>query len=161
MGGDLAGKLSIVTHCKRTAHVAPRTRYKAAGTNAVNETGAKDTVEFINVSQDDALAWPNFVHRTYPSTVNDSMDSAIKPFMQKSMEVNRLFLDIFEKKLGLPEGELMKRHRVDQVSGSEARCIKNTPKPEGMSEAKTAIGAHTDFGSLVCHGGASSTSIRL
>jgi len=122
--------------------------YKAAGTNAVNETGAKDTVEFINVSQDDALAWPNFVHRTYPSTVNDSMDSAIKPFMQKSMEVNRLFLDIFEKKLGLPEGELTKRHRVDQVSGSEARCIKNPPKPEGMSEAKTAIGAHTDFGSL-------------
>ncbi|KDQ63014.1 hypothetical protein JAAARDRAFT_146912 [Jaapia argillacea MUCL 33604] len=122
--------------------------YKAAGANATDETGALDTVEFINVSKDDALSYPKPTHRTYPSTVNARMESTITPFVRKSWEVNETLLNVFNRRLGLPDGELAKRHRIEEPSGSEARCIKNPPKPGGISEAKAAIGAHTDFGSL-------------
>ena len=69
-------------------------RYKAAGANAVDETGALDTVEFINVAKDDALAWPNKVHREYPSTVNARMENTIKPFVQKSVDINTTLIEI-------------------------------------------------------------------
>jgi hypothetical protein len=84
--------------------------YKASGANAVDEFGNLDTVEFINVSQDDALAWPGTVHRTYPRTVNERMDNTIVPFVKKSRAINVVLLGILERKLGLPEGELLKKH---------------------------------------------------
>ncbi|TBU22663.1 Clavaminate synthase-like protein [Dichomitus squalens] len=122
--------------------------YKAAGANATDENGALDTVEFINVAKDDALAWPGKVHREYPSTVNARMESTIKPFVQKSLEVNYTLLDVLNDRLGLPKGTLAKQHPLEEPSGSEARCIKNPPKPGGITEEQAAIGAHTDFGSL-------------
>ncbi|KAL5495796.1 hypothetical protein ACEPAI_1260 [Sanghuangporus weigelae] len=127
--------------------------YKAAGANATDEYGNLDTVEFINVSKDDALAYPKVIHRTYPSTVNARIDLTIKPFVKKSLEVNNTILAVFEKKLGLPGGTLLELHPLEEPSGSEARCIKNPPKHGDTAEnqtakGKAAIGAHTDFGSL-------------
>jgi len=123
--------------------------YKAAGANATDASGVKDTVEFINIAQDDVLAYPNFVHRTYPSTVNVRMESTIIPFVKKSAAVNDTVMSIFNAKLGLPEGMLASFHRREKPSGSEARCIKNPPKPEqSAQDLKVAIGSHTDFGSL-------------
>lgn len=121
--------------------------YKAAGANAVDETGALDTVEFINVSKDDALAYPSSVHRTYPSTVNARMESTIKPFIAKSVEVNMTLMAVFNEKLGLPEGALASLHKLYDPSCSESRCIKNPPARD-VSPDRMAIGAHTDFGSL-------------
>jgi len=121
--------------------------YKAAGANATDEYGSLDTVEFINVAKDDALAWPKQARRDYPSTVNARMDSAIVPFVRKSLEVNNTLLNIFNDKLGLPHGALVNRHSLEEYSGSEARCIKTAPLPQGKVQVK-AIGAHTDFGSL-------------
>ena len=122
--------------------------YKASGANAVDEFGNLDTVEFINVSQDDTLAWPGTVHRTYPRTVNVRMENTIIPFVKKSRAINFVLLGILERKLGLPEGELLKRHSDSDPSGSETRCIKSPPRAPGEKQT-TAIGAHTDFGSLV------------
>ena len=122
--------------------------YKASGANAVDASGNLDSVEFINVSQDDVLAWPETVHRTYPRTVNERMDSTIIPFVKKSREINVVLLEILGRKLGLPEGELLKKHSDDEPSGSETRCIKSPPRPPGDNN-KVALGAHTDFGSLV------------
>ncbi|KAL0570345.1 hypothetical protein V5O48_011615, partial [Marasmius crinis-equi] len=93
--------------------------YKAAGANAVDATGLLDTVEFINIAKDDGFAWPKTARRTYPSTVNERMDSTIVPFIKKSFEINTTILNIFNDKLGLPAGELAKRHRPDEFSGSE------------------------------------------
>ena len=126
-----------------------RYSYKAAGANAVDETGLKDTVEFINVSKDDALAYPTPVHRTYPSTVTARMGNTIKPFVTKSLNINNTILEVFNAKLGLPAGTLAEKHSLYEKSGSEARCIKNPPAQE-MSPERQALGAHTDFGSLVC-----------
>ncbi|KAI5118663.1 hypothetical protein M0805_001036 [Coniferiporia weirii] len=126
--------------------------YKAAGKNATDEYGSPDSVEFINVSKDDAFAYPDVVHRTYPSTVYARMESTIKPFMRKSLDVNMTVISIFEKKLGLPEGALLELHSMEEPSGSESRCIKKSPNTEPIdSEAqkiKVALGSHTDFGSL-------------
>lgn len=123
-------------------------RYKAPGACATDEHGSLDRVEFINVSKDDALAYPTVAHRTYPSTVNARMGSTIRPFVQKSMEVNSTLMDALNDLLGLPAGALAARHTVEEHSGSEARCIKS-PKNQEVSPDKAAIGAHTDFGSLV------------
>ena len=126
-------------------------RYKAAGANAVDETGALDTVEFINISQDDALAWPKLVHRTYPATVNARMENTIRPFVRLSAEVNRTLMEILGRKLGFREGKLAELHRLDETSGSETRCIRNPSRPGGISEEKAALGAHTDLGSMVSY----------
>ncbi|TFY67411.1 hypothetical protein EVJ58_g1646 [Rhodofomes roseus] len=122
--------------------------YKAPGANATDETGARDFVEFINTSQDDALAFPKPVHRTYPSTVNARMERTIRPFIQLSAEVNTTLMEILGKRLGFKEGTIAQLHRLDETSGSETRCIKSLPRPEGISEEKAALGAHTDFGSI-------------
>ncbi|KAJ7186805.1 hypothetical protein C8R46DRAFT_879585 [Mycena filopes] len=123
--------------------------YKAAGANAVDATGQPDTVEFINIAKDDALAWPKQARRAYPSTVNARMDKSVTPFVKKSIEVNDTILQIFNDKLGLPEDALKKRHTMEEFSGSETRTIKNPPVPEKPNApVKVALGAHTDFGSL-------------
>lgn len=109
----------------------------------------RHTVEFINIAKDDALAWPDKVHREYPSTVNARMESTIRPFVDKSLAVNKTILDVLNDRLGLPQGTLADQHRMEEQSCSEARCIKNPPRPNGISEEKAALGAHTDFGSLV------------
>jgi hypothetical protein len=119
-------------------------RYKARGTIATDKNGTPDNVEFLNISQDDALSWPKITHRSYPQSVNEQMADVVIPFIKKSMEVNMTFLRIFERKLRLPVGELLKRHDEKEHNGGEARCIRTPPQ-----QTSTGVGAHTDFGSLV------------
>lgn len=121
-------------------------RYKAAGANAVNASGELDTVEFMNIAHDDVVAWPRRARRDYPEVVNNHMESTVIPFVKHSFEVNNLILDIFNDKLGLPSGKLRECHKSSEFSGSEARIIKNRIT---SNTSKEAIGAHTDFGSLV------------
>jgi len=120
--------------------------YKAAGANAVDATGQPDTVEFINIAKDDALAWPKQARRAYPSTVNVYMSTVVQPFVKKSVEVNDTLLQIFNDRLGLPPDALKKRHTLAEHSGSETRVIKKAPSAH--APLKVALGAHTDFGSL-------------
>ncbi|TFK62217.1 Clavaminate synthase-like protein [Pluteus cervinus] len=135
--------------------------YKAAGANAVDAYGTLDTVEFLNVSKDDVLSYPTPTNRTYPLTVNARMEGTIRPFIQKSSQVNNTILEVFNDKLGLPKGTLLGRHRGDERSGSETRVIKspplknsndatngNTNREKEKGDVRQAIGAHTDFGSL-------------
>ena len=121
-------------------------RYKAAGANAIDATGEPDTVEFLNVAKDDALAWPKQARRVYPRTANARMASTIAPFVRQSLEVNNVILDVFNDKLGLPAGALLKRHLMEEFSESIVRITRNAPT---TNTAKIAIGSHTDFGSLV------------
>ncbi|EIM87631.1 Clavaminate synthase-like protein [Stereum hirsutum FP-91666 SS1] len=121
--------------------------YKALGASAIDETGARDHAEFLNIAQDDALSYPIPARRTYPGPVNARMESTIVPFIRKSAEINLTLLGVLNDRLGLPEGTLGNKHLIDRPSGSEARCIKSPPTQEILSE-KASIGAHTDFGSL-------------
>jgi len=72
------------------------------------------------------------------------MVSTIVPCVKKSLEINNIILRVFNNKLGLPEGTLLKHHS-EEYSASEARTIK---APKNLPVGKQAIGAHTDFGSL-------------
>ncbi|PFH45782.1 hypothetical protein AMATHDRAFT_71100 [Amanita thiersii Skay4041] len=121
--------------------------YKATGANAVDASGLKDLVEFINVSKDDALAWPKIARREYPSTVNARMESTIAPFVRKSMDVTFALLDVFNDKLGLPEGTLRKLHPLEEFSGSETRVTKSPPAHR-EDPNRQMLGSHTDFGTL-------------
>ncbi|KAF8555044.1 Clavaminate synthase-like protein [Imleria badia] len=122
--------------------------YKKAGANAVDASGQLDAVDFINVAKDDALAFPNVIHRTYPAPTTAAMPTAVTPFVRKSLEINSSILRIFNDRLGLPEGTLDRLHSLEEHSGSEARVIRAPPMP-GKALADTAtLGAHTDFGSL-------------
>ncbi|KAF9468233.1 Clavaminate synthase-like protein [Collybia nuda] len=119
--------------------------YKAAGATTVDLDGSKDNAEFINISKDDALAYPQVAHVAYPSSVNARMESTIRPFVEACMEINSTMLEVFNARLGLPEGALAQHHPREQYSVSEARCIRVPPSP---GSTKIAVGAHTDFGSL-------------
>lgn len=105
-------------------------------------------VEFINVSKDDALAYPQVVYRTYPSTVNARMENTIAPFVRKGLEVTYVTLNIFNDKLGLPKGTLERLHDMEEHSGSETRCIRSPPTQVKEAMKNPTLGAHTDFGSL-------------
>ncbi|KZT10025.1 Clavaminate synthase-like protein [Laetiporus sulphureus 93-53] len=123
--------------------------YKAAGVNAIDEKGNVDATEFINVSKDDALAFPKIVHRTYPRTVNVRMDATIIPFVRKSLEINATLLEVLNAKLGLPKGTLARLHKDEEQSGCVARVIKTPPQgKDTIDEDKALLSAHTDFGSL-------------
>jgi isopenicillin N synthase-like dioxygenase len=123
--------------------------YKCAGAYATDETGAPDSVEFINIAKDDAIVYPKVARQAnYPSTVVARMENTIIPFVHKSLGVNNTVLAVLGERLGLPEGKLEEFHSLMEHSGSEARAIKN-PKNQAMPQDKAALGAHTDFGSLV------------
>ena len=66
----------------------------------------------MNVAKDDVLSFPAVTHRTYPATVEARMESTIKPFVTKSLEVTNKLLEVFERQLGLPEGEFAARHNI-------------------------------------------------
>jgi isopenicillin N synthase-like dioxygenase len=100
------------------------------------------------VSKDDAFARPEVVHRTYPSTVEARMP-AIRAFVEASDNINRSLLDLMSDLLELPREVLREKHNATAHSPSESRIIRNPPRPQGMSEEQIAIGAHSDFGSLV------------
>lgn len=119
--------------------------YKAAGATFSDFNGNTDVAEFLNISKNDALAYPTVVNRSYPQTVQANMESAVRPFIQQCVDVCETLLRVFEKKLDLKNGELAERHRVENKSICESRCIKVAPTPERTA---TALGAHTDFGSL-------------
>ena len=70
------------------------------------------------------------------------------PFIRKSVDINNALMAVFNDRLGLPEGTLARLHLDSESSCSESRCIKNPPAREQAPD-RQAIGAHTDFGSLV------------
>ncbi|KAM0749232.1 Clavaminate synthase-like protein [Meredithblackwellia eburnea MCA 4105] len=137
--------------------------YKKAGGTNVDAKGNLDTVEFMNISKDDALAYPEPRQRTYPTPVNAHMKT-IHRFVKSSDEVIKTIFKVLEPKIGLPGGTLDKLHAngAPHLSGSEARVIykpaAGTPgvAPEGVGEdgkPSAAIGSHTDFGSFsMLHG---------
>ena len=119
------------------------TSYKVAGATYADADGSTDLAEFINVSKDDAFAYPRVVHKVYPPTVNVRMKDAVKPFIQSCADASSILIDVFNQKLGLPEGTLAALHRTELECISESRCIKVPPPPK---DTKIALGQHTDFG---------------
>lgn len=66
--------------------------------------------------------------------------------MQGSHAIVTLILDILNDQLSLPKGTLPNLHRRQAVSGDQVRFVKAPPQP--ADDRRTALGQHTDFGSL-------------
>lgn len=78
-----------------------------------------------------------------------AMPTVVQPFVRKSVDVNSTLLATLGERLGLPKDSLQRRHSESEHSGSEARVIHSLPLTPEERESRKAIGAHTDFGSLV------------
>jgi isopenicillin N synthase-like dioxygenase len=57
-----------------------------------------------------------------------------------------LLLGILNARLGLPCDKLPSLHRLDSVSGDQVRWVHAPPQPP--DDQRTALGQHTDFGSV-------------
>jgi len=119
--------------------------YKALGSNVISSSGIRDSYEDFNISQNDALSYPSITHRTYPTPINKHMESVVAPFILRSFEITKILVDVFNEKLGFPPDELGKRHDMYELSGNEARFLR---VPPNLPVDATALGHHTDFGSL-------------
>lgn len=57
-----------------------------------------------------------------------------------------LLLQLLNTRLALPSNKLQSLHRLHAVSGDQIRWIHAPPQPE--NDRRTALGEHTDFGSV-------------
>ncbi|EMD39591.1 hypothetical protein CERSUDRAFT_111901 [Gelatoporia subvermispora B] len=122
--------------------------YKSPGANVIDETGTRDVKEYIVIMKDDIFAWPDVIHRSYPEPVNVHMESIIRPFSQKAIEVNLTILSVLNEKLALPEGTLAEFHRPQIQSQDAVKFINAPPLVRAVSEESVITAAHTDYGSM-------------
>lgn len=73
------------------------------------------------------------------------METTLKLFLSKALDVNLTLISVFEKRLGLPDGALLGCHSREEHSGSVVRVIK---QPARIADDRVTLGSHTDFGSL-------------
>jgi isopenicillin N synthase-like dioxygenase len=70
----------------------------------------------------------------------------LKSFMQHSHALVNLLLSLLNNQLGLPHDKLSSLHRLASVSGDQVRWVHAPPQP--TDDRRTALGQHTDFGSV-------------
>ncbi|KAJ5213682.1 hypothetical protein N7449_000851 [Penicillium cf. viridicatum] len=80
-----------------------------------------------------------------PETLHKSR-ARLGSFMQGSHAIVTLILDILNDQLALPKDTLSNLHRQQAVSGDQVRFVKAPPQP--VDDRRTALGQHTDFGSV-------------
>lgn len=66
--------------------------------------------------------------------------------MRGSHAIVTLILNILNDQLALPKSTLSSMHRQQAVSGDQVRFVKAPPQP--ADDRRTALGQHTDFGSV-------------
>ncbi|KAL2830787.1 hypothetical protein BDW59DRAFT_140839 [Aspergillus cavernicola] len=117
--------------------------YKAQGVGVVDRQGNLDRNEFYNVSKDDILGVSESLPA--PDILRDN-HQALKSFIESSHSIVTLILELLDKSLGLPDSTLANIHRLQAASGDQVRFIKAPPQP--VNDRRTALGEHTDFGSV-------------
>ncbi|KAJ4001433.1 hypothetical protein F5050DRAFT_1708173 [Lentinula boryana] len=95
-------------------------------------------IELVNIAKDDVISWPKQVRSrcAYPSDIYERMDSNVAPFVRMSTKISEKILNVFDSKLGLPEGFLNRLHSAQEPSASEARTIK---VPKNLPAGKASI----------------------
>ncbi|KAI0054935.1 Clavaminate synthase-like protein, partial [Artomyces pyxidatus] len=105
-----------------------------------------ELAEYINIAKDDILSYPTPVYRTYPSPIADNIEATIRPFVQKSCNVTDTLLEVFNDKLGLPQGTLAQRHSAQERSSSQVRLTRSFGNPAAGSAS--LFQPHNDYGLL-------------
>jgi isopenicillin N synthase-like dioxygenase len=70
----------------------------------------------------------------------------LQSYTRNSHAIVTLLLELLNTHLQLPPNTLPSLHALPTISGDQIRFIKSPPQPP--SDLRTAMGAHTDFGSL-------------
>ncbi|KIW00534.1 uncharacterized protein PV09_07891 [Verruconis gallopava] len=117
--------------------------YKGFGVGILDDKGSRDRNEFYNVSKDDILG----ISSPLPAPhLFNKHRALLRSYIEQSHGLIELILRFLEPRLQLPAQSLESLHRVDAVSGDQVRFIKAPPQPP--DDRRTALGAHTDFGSV-------------
>ncbi|KAJ5242784.1 uncharacterized protein N7469_001111 [Penicillium citrinum] len=117
--------------------------YKGQGAAVVDKNGNLDRNEFYNVSKDDILG----ISEQLPAPdILHGNRMKLSSFMRGSHDIVCLILQVLNDKLALPKDTLTNLHRRQAISGDQVRFIKAPPQP--MDDRRTALGQHTDFGSV-------------
>ncbi|KAL5051949.1 hypothetical protein BDW71DRAFT_202090 [Aspergillus fruticulosus] len=117
--------------------------YKAQGAAVVDRQGNLDRNEFYNVSKDDIIGISEPLQA--PDIINKNRH-VFESFIKYSHSIVTLILNILNASLGLPESTLTDIHRLRAVSSDQVRFVKAPPQP--ADDRRTALGEHTDFGSV-------------
>ena len=120
--------------------------YKGLGANMLDKQGNLDRNEFYNVSKDDIFE----IGRRWPAPDcldRDERRKLLKSFMTSAHGIVTLVLELLNEHLQLPKATLQSMHRLTEGhSGDQVRFLKAPPQPK--DDRRTALGEHTDFGSV-------------
>jgi len=75
-----------------------------------------------------------------------SHDGLLRSYIEQSHAVVRLILGHLNAHLGLPPEKLTSTHRLEALTGDQVRFVHAPPQP--ADDRRTALGAHSDFGSV-------------
>ncbi|KAJ5098326.1 hypothetical protein N7532_005327 [Penicillium argentinense] len=117
--------------------------YKGQGVAVVDKSGNLDRNEFYNVSKDDTLGISDRLPA--PDVLHNNREK-LRSFINGSHAIVTLILQVLNDKLALPKDTLTNMHRRQAISGDQVRFIKAPPQP--IDDRRTALGQHTDFGSV-------------
>ncbi|KAL1310664.1 hypothetical protein AAFC00_000930 [Neodothiora populina] len=117
--------------------------YKGYGEGIIDSKGTTDRNEFYNVSKDDILG---ISERLPAPSVLEPCRSVLRSFICRSHSIVELILTLLNQKLELATGQLPSLHRLHVASGDQVRWVHAPPQPQ--DDRRTALGEHTDFGSI-------------
>ncbi|KAI9812323.1 MAG: hypothetical protein M1827_004772 [Pycnora praestabilis] len=117
--------------------------YKGYATSVIDKEGTLDRNEFYNVSKDDILSISNPLPA--PAILSNARP-IMKSYILSAHSIVSLILEHLNKHLHLPNSTLANIHRLHAVAGDQIRFIKSPPQP--VDNRQTALGEHTDFGSI-------------
>ncbi|KAJ9613102.1 hypothetical protein H2200_003043 [Cladophialophora chaetospira] len=117
--------------------------YKGFGANVVDKDGNTDRNEFYNVSKDDIFG---LMDSLPAPQVLSSRRPLFESFMSSAHGIVTLVLELLNDHLHLPPNTLQSMHRLEGKAGDQVRFVKAPPQP--IDDRRTALGEHTDFGSV-------------
>ncbi|KAF2431544.1 Clavaminate synthase-like protein [Tothia fuscella] len=142
-GCSLLEKSYFSYRLKRNSGMNLPATYKGLGSGVLDKSGAKDRIEFYNVSKDDILGISNALPA--PAMLNNHKP-VLRSYIQTSHSLISLILGVLNKRLQLPESRLQGLHRLKAASGDQVRFLRAPPQPK--EDRGTALEGHTDFGSI-------------
>ncbi|KAF2097990.1 Clavaminate synthase-like protein [Rhizodiscina lignyota] len=118
--------------------------YKGMGAEVIDGAGTRDRNEIYNISKDDILEIGESLPQ--PGLVNERR-GLLKRYITQNNAVLQTLFNSFTQVMKLPSSSsLATRHRLSAPSGCHVRFIRAPPQPP--EQRQTALGEHTDFGSL-------------
>lgn len=134
--------------------------YKGYGQGIIDAKGTKDRNEFYNVRDTQGARSRRHSHKFQVSKddilgLSEPLPAPemliphrglLRSFMQHSHALVKLLLSLLNHRLDLPHDKLPSLHRLASFSGDQVRWVNAPPQP--TDDRRTALGQHTDFGSV-------------